>query len=44
MRANSSIIFPMLFPLLFAVISRIRSLNRVIAFGAILRFGSFPLV
>ena len=32
----------MLRPLPFCVISRIRSLNRSIAFGAILRFSSFP--
>src|SRR5437879_9231550 len=34
----------MLCPLLLCVISRIRSLNRSIAFGAILRFSSFPPV
>src|SRR6266571_1269555 len=34
----------MLRPLPFCVLSRIRSLNRSIAFGAILRFSSFPPV
>src|ERR1700755_1065941 len=43
-RASPSIVCSMLRPLPFSVISHPHSLNRPIAFGAILRFSPFPLV